>query len=449
MSEMDDLKLLYLNPGENESNASWDGILIFCIKYLVQMMSLSNRFFNRTNLVLFIITLILNLLIKVEPPLWTGYADSYDYLHQSEIPITSKDFFCPSRTANFYPRAFTVPLLYKLAGSRPERIIFMQKIVHGISTFFVCYIILLYLNTSLAKIIFILLWYLFMSWWDILGWTHTLLSESLSISFMFLWIASFLLLLQKRSIFVYILHLLITVFFSFTRDSWPYIIILFYLFSITISWIWNKKISLPLTGILIFGLVLFLVQQKTAQVGERYRLPIINNIVFRIIPHTDYLNWFEERGMPCGEKLKQQYSNLEDWKTIYNLYDDPEFIAFSNWVINNGKSTYTKFLITHPARFFLFKETHLDLAKIFAYNLGYTRHFKGYSRISQFIFPIFNVVVLLVLNSLLVFLSIKNRRIIWALPSLLIIIFACNALLLYNADSIEIARHEIFTQIAF
>ena len=402
---------------------------------------------NRINVILFITTLFLSLMVKFTTPVWTSFGDPYDYLQQSHESLSSKEFYFPTKRVNFYPRPFTVPLLYKVANSDPETIIQLQKFFHALSTFFLCSVLLLFFKKEHSKYVFLFLWYLLMSWWNILGWTHTLISESLSISFMFLWIASFLLLFYKRTVFYIILHIIITIFFSFTRDTWPYILVLFYGIFAIIAIKWERKILVSVISLLIISCAVFVIQQKSAQIGQRYRLPIMNNIVFRILPNEEYTVWFANKGMPCIDQLKKQYSNLDDKQKIYPLYNDSTYSAFSDWVIKDGKSTYTKFLFTHPAKFLLIGEKSKDLKRIFAYNIGYTGNIKGYSWISQYIFPLFNTITILILNGLLIFLFVKEKRLIWLFPSVTIIIFIANAFLLYIADSLEVERHLFITNI--
>ncbi len=399
------------------------------------------------NTVLFVVTLVLNLSTTLNPPVWKGYGDPYDYLHQSEIPLCSKEFYFPKKTEHFYPRPFTVPILYKIVGSQPGKIIIMQKIMHALSVFFLGHVILFFFKKLSSKILFIAFLHLLMSWWNILGWTHTLLSESLSISLLFIWLASFLLFFRIKTIYSFVFHALITIFFSFTRDSWPYIIVLFYILYALIAFLREKTMMKYLFGLIAIGLIVFVVQQNSAKIGQRYRLPIMNNIVFRILPNHEYLQWFSKKGMPNGEELRVKYGNLDNWKEVYTLYNDTGFIEFSEWVLKNGKSVYTKFLITHPAFSLLIHEKPNDLKKILSYNIGYTGDVKGYSKISQNIFPIFNVISLTVLNAFLVFLYLKSKKIILLFPSVLMIVFSFNAYLLYIADALEIERHLFITNI--
>ncbi len=402
---------------------------------------------NRINFILFIVTLFLSLMVQFDPPIWKGYEDTSDYLQQSHKSLLDNSFYFPKRQDNFYPRPFTVPLFYKMSNSDPDTIILMQKIFHGLATFFLCYVILLFLKNTRSKILFIISWYLLMSWWNILGWTNMLLSESLSITFMFLWIASFLLVFYKRTVIHIIFHILITILFSFTRDSWPYILILFYGIFAIIALKWDRKMLASCICFLILSFSIFVVQQKSAQMGQRYRLPIMNNVVFRILPNNEYLQWFSERGMPCVDQLKKQYSNLDSYPKIYPIYTDSTFLKFSDWAGKDGRSIYTKFIVLHPSYLFLLNEKPSDLNRIFAYDIGYTDSAKGYDLIGQYIFPLFNTIIILLLNGFLIFLFFKEKTLVWLLPSVLIAIFTFNAFLLYIADSMEVERHLFVTNI--
>lgn len=399
------------------------------------------------NILLFILTLVLNSKINIDPPIWTGYGDPYDYLYQSEIPLTSRMFYFPEKVDNFYPRPFTVPLFYKMVGSQPDHIILMQKIVHALSAFFLCMVIFQYLQKVYTKVLFAVFWYLLMSWWNIMGWTHTLLSESLSMSFGFLWLASFLLFFRKKNGYTFLVHVVVTVLFSFTRDSWPYILLAFYGLFTGYAFFREKSMRSFGFGLIVLAALLYVVQGKSASIGQRYRLPIMNNIVFRIVPEEDYLEWFVREGMPQGDELKDKYGYINNWQEIYPLYSDSSFVAFSDWVVKEGKSTYTKFLLTHPDYLLLLQERPDGLGRMLAYNLDYTGEPKGFSIASESMFPLFGVVSMLVLNALLVFIFIKKKKDMYLFPSLLILVFAFNAHLLYIADALEVERHLFITHI--
>jgi hypothetical protein len=422
----------------------------------------ANRISLGLNLILFFVTLYLTLSIPWKPPLWTVYADPYDYLHQSQISLFDREFFLSHKAPpsgrqplNFFPRPFTVPLFYKLAGSDPNVIVQIQKCIHCISAFFLAFSISLFVKRTVLQCLVTACIYLLMSWWNILAWSILLLSESLSISLLFCWIASFLLFLKRNDTISFSLHVFITILFAFTRDTWPYILVAFY--SITLLsflLLWNGIIGKTL-GLLVLSIALYFVEHKAAVIGQRQLLPLINTIVVRIIPSDEYTRWFADRRLPSVDRLKKEFRSL-DLKNdptavsrIYNLYVDSTYADFFNWCNRNGENTYVKFLITHPRYTFLFTESSDQRRRIFATDTGfaYAPDVRGYSKLAQHIFPLFNLTALILFLVLLVLLYSKQRQQILLVPVYLAIVSALNVLLSYNADTLEVERHLFITGI--
>src|SRR5213075_1630738 len=123
------------------------------------MVTVRTPFVYRLHLALFVGTLFLVLLPQPPSPLWEGYADPFDYLHQSRMPLMSKSFWMPEKTEGFYPRPFTVPLFYKLAGSDPETIIVLQKFVHVLSIFLLAAALMPVFRNNLSRYLFLFGWY--------------------------------------------------------------------------------------------------------------------------------------------------------------------------------------------------------------------------------------------------------------------------------------------------
>jgi hypothetical protein len=405
------------------------------------------------NGILFLVTLFLSLITDWNPPRWKDFNDPADYLQQSKIPLSSREFYAPHQQGVFFPRAFTVPLFYKLAGSNPEVIIQMQKFIYSLSTLFLAYALMLIINRVWLRYLMLFSVYLLMSWWNILGWASQLLSESLSVSLLLCWIASFLLVWKKKNPFYLLIHILVTILFSFSRDTWPYIIILFY-FLISVFTVFSQRSFFPKAFFLFTcSVILFFVQLNTARVGHRHRLPLMNTIAVRILSNPDYTAWFEVHGMPDVKILHPKYRRVDitldsDRHKIWNIYWNKDYNAFSNWTENEGRQVYMKFLLSHPSYFFLFHETKQQLRRIFAYNLWYTPEIRGYSRLTEPIFPFFGFVSVSVFCFLLIILFFRKRDPVLLLPVLLWLIFFANVFLSYNADALEVERHLFITMIA-
>ena len=62
------------------------------------------------NTLVCILTTFLSVTVKFDPPLWTGYGDPYDYLHQSREEFTSGKLYFPEKDSPHATRPFTTPL---------------------------------------------------------------------------------------------------------------------------------------------------------------------------------------------------------------------------------------------------------------------------------------------------------------------------------------------------
>ena len=327
------------------------------------------------NVLLLIGTFYLNSLFLLGTKKWEYFSDVKDYLHQSTLSLGSKEFYAGKPEPNYNPRPFTVPLFFKMAGSKGESIVKMQIFMHSLAAFVLVFALLLVLKTGLARYLAMFLIYFLMSWWNILGWTTQLLSESLSMSFLFLWIGTFLIYYWKRFPWFLFLHGLITILFSFTRDSWPYILLLFYGLIVIISWLWDKQLLKGAVIMLILSMAIFYCQERSSVIGERTKLPLINVMLLRILPERDNFNWFVIKGMPMAGKIKQNFTGIDinreegRWK-VWGTYRDPEYKPFRDWANGPGKGLYMRFLITHPTYSLLLKEPKEKLKSILSMNLA-------------------------------------------------------------------------------
>jgi len=381
---------------------------------------------------------------------WLEFSDTEDYLTQSKIPLDNREFWAPHHSVSFNPRPFTVPLFYKMAGSDPVSIVMLQKYIHCLSTWFLVFSLLLLIDTGIFRYFLMISVYILMSWWTVAGWANQILSESLSLSFLFFWIASFILAWKKSKWYYWAVHLLIMVLFSFTRDTWPYLITLWY-FLFSLSAFFRER-SLLKPSILFFALaiVLFFVQQNTAKTGQRLRVPLINNIAVRIISNDAYTGWFRGKGIPCADSLVKKYRKIDinqdaDRHKIWNLYGNREYEALWNWVNDKGKTEYMKFMVTHPSYTLLLTESSRQRERIFAWDLWYSGEVAGYSKELSKVFPAFSPWWILFANLLLIVQFFRKKKLILIFPVILSFVFMVNVFISYNADALEVERHLFVT----
>lgn len=381
---------------------------------------------------------------------WLEFSDTEDYLTQSKIPLDSLEFWAPHHSGSLSPRPFTVPLFYKMAGSDPVSIVMLQKYIHCLSTWFLVFSLLLLIDTAIFRYFLMISVYMLMSWWTVTGWTNQILSESLSLSFLFCWIASFILAWKKGKWYLWAAHLVIMVLFSFTRDTWPYLIILWYfLFSLS-SLFRERSLLKPSSLFFALAIVIFFVQQNTAKTGQRLRVPLINNIAVRIISNDAYTGWFRDKGIPCAESLVKKYRKIDinqdaDRHKIWNLYGNTEYEPLWNWVNDKGKTEYMKFMVTHPSYILLLNESNRQRERIFAWDLWYSGEVAGYSKAFSKVFPAFSPWWILFVNLLLIFQFFRKKKLNLIFPVILSFIFMVNVFISYNADALEVERHLFVT----
>jgi len=400
------------------------------------------------NIIFFIIALYYNLSIVPSGREVKDFSDTHDYIQQSKLDFFSSEFFFPD-SDKFAERPFTVPLFYKLCNANPKVILAAQKVIHSIASFLLVASLLLFVRKRALQYTLILMVYILMSWWNILGWSNLMLSESLSMSLFFIWISSLLWLLKRKDKLSIIFHVFCVILFSFTRDSWPYFLLIIYVMLGISSFKYAKALRWRFLGMVLVTVLIFFIQQQSANIGHRYRLPILNNIVVKILPSEEYTKWFVEEGMPLSEELKLNFSNSTDEnRKIYSLYHDSTYQELFNWVDTKGKNAYMKFLLTHPRFSLLLDENQEEFDRIFAFNLNYyTVHIQGYSRLALNILPFFKTWHLFVLVILMVACFIRSRRFIFLIPLVFTVACYFNAFLLYNADALEVERHLFITQI--
>lgn len=388
-------------------------------------------------------------------PLWDFFPDSFDYILQSKSSLFSSDFYSPKPLDDFDPRPFTIPLFLKLVNSDPVNMVLLQRIMYVLFVFVLISVISKQIINPIIKILLQYSLLLFFLWWQMVGWTSSVVSESLSTSFMFLWFAAILFYYSKPNIPRLIGLIIVSILFSFTRDTWPYIILLFAFLNLLVFVFIDKPKWKINAYFLIFSIGLFFFQNYTSSVGERYKLPVFNSIVGRVSQNHEYMDWFKHQGMPMTEKIEADFKGVDidsdiGRPFIYQKYEDSTYLPLFNWVLHEGKSVYQKFMLTHWNYFFLKDQTDEQIQRIFAVNLhkvGYVPQPEEIFIDTVEFFPFFTIWNCLLITIITFILFWKTKKWIFIFPGILLFLFAFNSLISYNADALEVHRHLITSQI--
>ena len=318
-----------------------------------------------------------------------GSDDTLSYLNASEISFPSLAFFTSSRTA-------TLPFVYKIfrpqddyqlrhisrpviSGSemRPEKIPgFERVIIFQIGVAIFCWVSLAlalfrHLVHPVTKILSVVLVLLFGLSPQMADWDQILLSESLSFSLFALMIAlvielAFSLCNKKPAWVPYIwvgMLSIVMVIWVFLRDTNSYLTLFSIFFvALLILLAFRRKVidPAPLVVLLVVEIALFGFHQATFRASDRWKLPLLNNMIYNVFPYPNRVSFFEARGMPVTPELLK----INIYANETNIYDDDTFMA---WVQQRGLGSYTEFLIRSPVWALL--SVYHDIDILFSENL--------------------------------------------------------------------------------
>jgi hypothetical protein len=196
----------------------------------------------------------------------------------------------------------------------------------------------------------------------IAGWDVVLLTESLSISLLALFLAAWLWLLRGWSWWKVVLLSLVAFSWAFTRD--------------TNGWLLLMVAGLILLAVLFFGarrrylmvalifFVIFACSNLSADRGHRWVFPFQNVLAQRILTDESALAFFADCGMPVTPELLELaggYANSGE-RAFYNA---PALESYRAWMYASGKSCYLRWLLSRPVA--SLREPWVDLGWLLAF----------------------------------------------------------------------------------
>ncbi len=277
--------------------------------------------------------------------------DSIDYLRIAAFPLTNANFWT-------YTRPMGAPLFYKLVGDTPSHIILMQAVVSIAAWSLLAWAASRSLRSRRLQVPAFALVLLFSLSAGITQWDTVILSELLSLSFLALWLAAWLWLLDGWRPAAMAAVCVVGFLFVFTREINAYlglaaglILLAAYFAGRKIHAIQSKSARAGMgRKPLLLGLVLaavFAVNAPLSSRGERWVFPLLNVIAQRVLPSQEFTAFFQSRGMPVNAtllELKGQWGNSQD-SAFYNSNGLRHFQA---WLYREGRVAYYDFLFSHP-----------------------------------------------------------------------------------------------------
>jgi hypothetical protein len=269
-------------------------------------------------------------------------ADTTSYVRISKEPIFDIEFLAAARP-------FVFPLLLKLLGNNPEKVVWAQGLFSTLSWSVLAVAVAYSLHFSFLKLAGFALVLLLSLYRHIIGWDSVLLTESLSLSLMALFITGWLWLLHgwrwQRAVFVLILGVL----WMFCRDTnaWVVLMVAAFLFLLVTLRLIHKKYIL-LSAVFI---VMFFLSDRSADLGGRWIFPFQNVLGQRILPDAKAVTFFASCGMPVSSDLAQLAGEFASGLDRA-FYNDPALESYRTWLHQAGKTCYIKWLLSEPLESF-------------------------------------------------------------------------------------------------
>lgn len=265
-------------------------------------------------------------------------ADTYAYERISRYGVLSRDMWIASRPPMF-------PLLLKAAQQDFDRAAALQLALAIPAWGLLALVVSRFLTYPTLRVAGFALVLVFGLERHMAGWDFVMMSESLSVTTLVLFLAACLWLLEAwRPIRV--AGVLLTAFLlAFTRDTNAWMLLaLAGLLTLAVAVKWAR----PNVLVLIAGLVLiFAVSNFTADRGNRWVFPLGNVITQRVLPDEGAVKYFQSCGMPVSPELLQlsgKFANSDDQA----LFTGPELESLRRWLYDHGKECYVGWLVTRP-----------------------------------------------------------------------------------------------------
>jgi hypothetical protein len=281
-------------------------------------------------------------------------ADTPAYMRVSNEAFLSKEFWANSRPPMF-------PLLLKINAGNKAKVAAFQTAF----SIFAWGMLALSLSYSLRPILrpfaFILILALSLER-HVAGWDVVMLTESLSVSLMFLFLAAWLWLLRGWSWGKIVTLSLVAFLWAFTRDTNGWILLMIAgLILLGVLFFETRKRYLAIA--LIFTAI-FVLNNLSAEVGKRWVFPFQNVLAQRILPDEGSVEFFADCGMPVTPELMDLAGGFAN-SNERAFYTSPALEPYRNWMTEHGKSCYMRWLVSRPL--VSLSEPWMDLAWLLAF----------------------------------------------------------------------------------
>jgi hypothetical protein len=346
-------------------------------------------------------------------------------------------------------RSLTVPLFYKLAGNVPYSIAIFQLCLSIMCWGLLATFVVRAVDFDLLKPFAFLIILLFSLSDHIIMWDSFLLSDSIALSLLALFVASWLWLLESWHWRKAVLMLTVASLWAFSRDTNAWVILMLAGFLLLVGSLWRSRRYLSIAAVFVMG---FIANEVSQNYSKRWVEPFFNVVGRRILPNTERTAYFAQDGMPVTPallRLSGQYS----WSQDRAFFKDPALQEFRDWVYDHGKSSYTRFLLSHPAM--TIREPFQSLEALIAPKLSSKTSYYWSHWFSPILPGTLAEVIyfdkwtllwagasgMILAFAVVAAIEKDNRR--WLVPLLLIFLAYPHAALAWHGDANDVGRHAL------
>ena len=192
-------------------------------------------------------------------------------------------------------------------------------------------------------------------------WNFIALSESFTLSVFFTFVAFWIFFLKTRHPFWLGGICVAALLWGSMRDSNSYVLVMIAMVIAIIMLVriplmrlgftsrLPRLLSFSFVALCIFFVTIFALMDASVEQAPRWRwvAPFYNVMGTRILPVPEHVAYFSEHGMPVSPALYERTGKSTNAGDDA-FFNDPRLEEFRLWTKRSGKTTYIRFLISHP-----------------------------------------------------------------------------------------------------
>lgn len=390
-----------------------------------------------------VVRLILNLSVISDPG---TIEDTTAYLRISQEDILNQRFWADARPLVF-------PLLLKLTRQNLPLISLIQVLFSIFSWGCLAFLFVGVLRNGWVKVIAFLVLLALSLVRHFSNWDYMIMTESLSFSFLILFISCGIWLIGGWSGIKAVIFIVVGMFFAFVRDTNAYVLLflsVLLLFVVIFRWIRARNL------VFVFSFVgIFLLSNWTSDLGARWVFPLNNNIGKRVLPSEQAVRFFEECGMPITPELMSLAGEFANGQNRA-FYNDPALEDYRLWLYSSGKTCYMKYLFSDLPR------NSVEVIQTFEYLISYSKSqaalAPGYDPVvpfflERFVYPVNNVLWLWLFVTVVSLFLVWRREWqddpIWGVGILLCLLVFPHLFVTWFGDAMSPERHSLSVGLQF